>query len=278
MNSFAQNLTEARQAAGLTQAELADAIHVARNTISGWEHGRSVPGVEVIRQLSGVLHRDLLQGITLPQQLPGNAGDDADTEAPEDGKDGRASGQAAAFPEVNSAAQTNSRLLVWKILVPVLLLAAVVIAAIVFPKSAPNGGNREYRDAQGVVYRTEDYAAVKPRQEGRPYFSVSRRLDTNESVQKYTFLFTEDQGFPAAVQRVDYVYFKGDHTAEKSTMTAKQLAEQGELTDIPAYGTFDFVGGFPVKTSITGVGIELYVSDEKGDMLSFTSYQKIGND
>ena len=38
-----------------------------------------------------------------------------------------------------------------------------------------------------------------------------------------------------------------------------------------------FVGGFPVNTSITGVGIELYVSDEKGDMLSFTGYQKIGN-
>ena len=61
-------------------------------------------------------------------------------------------------------------------------------------------------------------------------------------------------------------------------MSAKQLAEQGELTDIPARGTFDFAGGFPVEAKIAGVGIELFVQDESGNILSFTGYQKIGND
>ena len=276
MNSFAQNLTEARQAAGLTQAELADAIHVARNTISGWEHGRSIPGVEVIRKINAVLNCDLLQGVSPEDPLSESADAETNKEDTDNEKDVGSSDQVPASPAKNSIAKTNSKLLLWKILIPVLLLAAVIIAAIVYPKQ--NSRNREYRDPQGVVYRIEDYAAVKPRQEGKPYFSVTRRLDTNDSLQMYTFVFTEEQGFPATIQRVDYVYFKEDRTTVKSTMTAKQLAEQGEQIDLPAYGTFDFVGGFPARNSIVGVGIELFVQDENGNVLSFPGYQKIGND
>ena len=92
MNSFAQSLTQARQAAGLTQAELAEAIHVARNTISGWEHGRSVPGVEVIRKINAVLNCDLLQGVSPEDPLSESADAETNKEDTDNEKDIGSSG------------------------------------------------------------------------------------------------------------------------------------------------------------------------------------------
>ncbi len=273
MKSFAECLTEARQAAGMTQAELADALHVARNTISGWEHGRSTPGIEVIRQINSILNCDLLKDAAF-DQLPENAEGSVHTEPSDTADSGETAETAVPSPAASETTQTVRKLALWKILVPIVLLAAVVTATILLTRG-PGSGKGEYRDPQGVVYRPEDYAAVKPRQEGKPYISIARRLDNNESLQMYTFIFTEDQGFPVKVQKLDYIYFKDDYSIMAATMTAKQLADQGEPVDLPPHGTFDFVGGFPANNRFVGVGIELYVQDESGEVLSFTSYQEL---
>ena len=49
MPNFADQLTAARKAAGMTQEQLADAVHVARNTISSWERGRTQPDLDTLR-------------------------------------------------------------------------------------------------------------------------------------------------------------------------------------------------------------------------------------
>ena len=49
MSSFADQLTTARKAAGMTQEQLADMVHVARNTISSWERGRTQPDLDTLR-------------------------------------------------------------------------------------------------------------------------------------------------------------------------------------------------------------------------------------
>ncbi|MBQ1436329.1 MAG: helix-turn-helix domain-containing protein [Ruminococcus sp.] len=67
MPNFADQLTAARKAAGMTQEQLADAVHVARNTISSWEHGRTQPDLDTLRLLGQVLHFDFVNGETAPQ-------------------------------------------------------------------------------------------------------------------------------------------------------------------------------------------------------------------
>ena len=51
MPTFAEQLTAARKAAGMTQEEQAEAIHVARNTISNWECGQRRPDLVLISEL-----------------------------------------------------------------------------------------------------------------------------------------------------------------------------------------------------------------------------------
>ncbi len=62
MASFSEQLSAARKAAGMTQEELSAAVHVARNTISNWEHGRTQPDLDTMRLLGQVLHVDFLNG------------------------------------------------------------------------------------------------------------------------------------------------------------------------------------------------------------------------
>lgn len=60
--SFAEQLVAARTAAGLTQAQLAEALHMSRQGISHWETGRALPDAETLRQLSQVLQFDFITG------------------------------------------------------------------------------------------------------------------------------------------------------------------------------------------------------------------------
>lgn len=54
MNRFSQNLRRVRCQAGLTQQQLADRLHVTRQSISSWELGRTEPDFETAGRLAEI--------------------------------------------------------------------------------------------------------------------------------------------------------------------------------------------------------------------------------
>lgn len=58
--TFAQQLTAARKAAGMTQEQLGEKMHMSRQGISHWETGRSLPDAETLKQLSQILNYDFI--------------------------------------------------------------------------------------------------------------------------------------------------------------------------------------------------------------------------
>ena len=52
---FSENLKAIRKAKGYTQEELAIKIHVARQTVSKWEKGLSVPDADLLTKIADVL-------------------------------------------------------------------------------------------------------------------------------------------------------------------------------------------------------------------------------
>lgn len=56
---FSENLKNYRKAKGYTQEELAERIHVVRQTVSKWEMGLSVPDVELLQRLAEALDVDV---------------------------------------------------------------------------------------------------------------------------------------------------------------------------------------------------------------------------
>lgn len=58
MDRFTQNLRRARKAAGLTQHQLADRLHVTRQSVSSWELGRTEPDLQTLTELAEVFGTD----------------------------------------------------------------------------------------------------------------------------------------------------------------------------------------------------------------------------
>ena len=54
MNLFSQNLRRVRCQAGLTQQQLADRLHVTRQSVSSWELGRTEPDFETAGRLAEI--------------------------------------------------------------------------------------------------------------------------------------------------------------------------------------------------------------------------------
>ena len=70
----AKNISELRQAKGLTQLELAEKLNYSDKAVSKWERGESTPDVTTLVQLAeqfGITVNDLLVD---PDALPGNPG------------------------------------------------------------------------------------------------------------------------------------------------------------------------------------------------------------
>lgn len=70
MQTFGEQLAAARRAKGMTQEALSQAADVARNTISSWERGRTVPDIDTVRKLSDILGCDLTQQIGAADAAP----------------------------------------------------------------------------------------------------------------------------------------------------------------------------------------------------------------
>ena len=73
MSAVSKNLKRIRQAKGMTQDQLADALHVTRQAVSSWETGRSEPDIETLLALAEALGTnadELIYGPKAPQYAP----------------------------------------------------------------------------------------------------------------------------------------------------------------------------------------------------------------
>lgn len=70
MSAFCEQLSNARKAAGMTQEQLAAAVHVTRTTISSWERGRTSPAPDTLRSLSLALRYDFMNDRPMPDGEP----------------------------------------------------------------------------------------------------------------------------------------------------------------------------------------------------------------
>ena len=69
---LSENLQTLRKAKGLSQEELAEQLHVVRQTVSKWEKGLSVPDADLLIRLSEVLETPvsaLLGETVVPEEL-----------------------------------------------------------------------------------------------------------------------------------------------------------------------------------------------------------------
>ena len=58
MNEIAANIRSLRREKGWSQEQLAQALHVTRQTVSAWERGLSLPGLDTLGEIARVLEAE----------------------------------------------------------------------------------------------------------------------------------------------------------------------------------------------------------------------------
>ena len=226
MPNFADQLTAARKAAGMTQEQLADAVHVARNTISSWEHGRTQPDLDTLRLLGQTLHYDFMNGETAPQ---------AEAEKP-----------AEAAPAKKLFTRKN-------IIIAAAALAAVVliVCLLVVPKLSEKP--KVYKGDGGKEYLIADYKAVTPNEAGKAYLSITTTLEKEPTsyggAYMYSFMMKEENTALRDAFDAQITAMKEDGTLQKLIDEhIIKVAETGE----PVAIAFEQFEGNPIKVAVTG--------------------------
>ena len=262
MASFAEQLTAARKAAGMTQEELAEVVHVARNTISNWERGQRQPDLETLRLLEQALHTDFLHA-----GEPGAAAEEAAEEAAEK--------EADAVPAPGAAGKKTRRNLLLAV-----ALAAVLLAACFLLLPALRGKPAvSTPDANGRRYAVADYDKTTPNEAGKAYLTIERSLTVRPGDGKdyyaINFSVREDNGIAFTIDRLECVIFFTDH-ADVRVFSHNELAGFGYEPDMPAYGFLSIDNGFPTdQQGLQGMSLKIMGTDANGAALTFTSYQPI---
>ena len=255
LSNFAEQLSAARKAAGMTQEQLADTVHVARNTVSSWERGRTQPDLETLRLLGQALHYDFMNGEAAPQ---------AETEKP-----------AEAAPSKKPFTKRN-------IIIGAAALAAVIliVCLLVIPKQS--GKPAEYQDGNGKVYTAADYQAVTPNQAGKAYLSITTTLEKqptgNGGQFMYSFLMKEENGIGFTIERMEHInFFYSTNTISMDAFTADDIRAWGDDPEIKPYGVYRMDCGVNAKTpsgtpNAIGAAFQVWGTDANGEQLTFTAY------
>ena len=252
MATFAEQLAAARKAAGMTQEELSDAVHVARNTISNWERGQRQPDLGTLRLLGQVLHTDFLSG------------DEAKNEA-----------TAGAGAAVGQKAKRGKTKLLAVILAIAVVLAAGVALWFTLGNKKPSSYQPAAKLADEAGQLTIEFFRKPVRQTGgMPYltFSYDSAIETDDGqdVWFYTFRFRETNGYPFKINSA-VVYSFPPNDSFTDAFSPQRLAEYGMASEIPAYGEWSEEGGLPVQP-YRGVAIILYGEDGHGTEMEFHGY------
>ena len=230
-------------------------MHVARNTISSWEHGRTQPDLDTLRLLGQTLHYDFMNGETAPQ---------AETEKP-----------AETAPAKKLFTTRN-------IIIAAAALAVVVliVCLLVIPKRSNKPA--EYKDGNGQIYAAADYQAVTPNEPGKAYLSITTTLQkqptSNGGQFMYSFMMKEENGIGFTIERMEHInFFYSTNTISMDSFTADDVRSWGDDPEIKPYGVYRMDCGVNAKTpsgtpNAIGAAFQVWGMDEKGNQLTFTAY------
>ncbi|MBR2925075.1 MAG: helix-turn-helix transcriptional regulator [Clostridia bacterium] len=246
MNELGQRIRQARMERGWTQAQLADELHVTRQTISNWENGRSIPDYGMLSQLTKLLALDT--GFPLP--------DAAQPEAEP--------GQAEPQPPEDT--QPERRIirppwLVWAAAGLALLLCVLLAVHWLVPNARS-------------PYTIEWFSQVQTPEPGcaavRTYSLESpakARQNRPEATPMYQFpiFMKEENGVGCTIHEIVLVYFKGNRVLYIDSLAQDDFEDNSLGTPYIAANEYRRMGRSWFAGPETGIGFWIRGIDDNGN-------------
>ena len=196
MSSFAENLLAARKASGMTQDELANVLHVARNTISTWEHGQRQPDLDTIRQLGEVLKYDFLNGKPLGQESKPVAADTVQS--------AEEHVNTVDTPSVANPAPKNKKTLLYCLIAAIVVVLGIALFVTLGPKPAAVIDVHPLESPVLMMQNTDMFEG-----DGRGWM--------------YTFVFENVSDVPFTPELAIVTHYAGDNIDSKLEMNYEQM-------------------------------------------------------
>ncbi len=266
MATFAEQLTEARKAAGMTQEELANAVHVTRTTISSWERGRTRPDVDTLRLISKALQWDFIAGEAEVQE---NAADPG-VNTPDTSDELRAVRKKWLIPSVIAAAILLTACFFLFILPLLKQQPAGVPARNLPPAAAVNLSDMLPEEPE--VFTIDWFRGGNIRAKDEPWLDVQTQVLVNSDNQtepfwRYILTFEEVTGHTFHFDQLDWFCF---WTPDRYNYRSFSAASGAVWADDNG-GNWEFIGGDPVQ-DMEGYGFIIYGHDDAGNKMSFRTY------
>ena len=267
MAGFSEQLIAARKAAGMTQEELASAVHVTRTTISSWERGRTRPDVESLQLLSQSLHWDFLANKSTVTETTAAHAEEAAT-----------SGMGAAAPSAEKKRRNK-----WTIAAVCGAVVLLVTCFLLFilptlnakPVNLPPAGALNPSDLhpeEPEVFTPEWFQGGNLRGKREPWLDIKTQVLVNTDNQtepfwRYYLTFEEVAGYRFHFDQLDWFAFwaldKCEHRSFKAASGAVYEDDNGKY--------WEFIGGNPVQDMV-GYGFIIYGHDDAGNKMSFRTF------
>lgn len=252
--TLGSGLKEARRKSGLTQAQVAEALFVTRQTVSNWENDRSEPDLEMLRRLVELLAWDLEEAIGQEKK-----------EEPEEINDMDAPAEVVQ-------PQPEPRRMRWGLyLSAALLCLSLIVGAVGLAREWQPDYSPEWF-AQSVALM-EDQSLVE--MYVRPDQTPEENLVRNGVCSwKFALVLREEGGVGVQVEELRAVYFFEGGMHHIVTYDKETLARKWQSSHMDRYGMLRYVMAHEhdAALQLKGVGIHVLATDDKNNALEFREY------
>ncbi|MGN0972881.1 MAG: helix-turn-helix transcriptional regulator [Aristaeellaceae bacterium] len=264
MNDLGQKIRQTRRDRGLTQEQLAETLHVSRQTISHWENGRTLPDYLLLCELAKILETDV---VAFLQELPA----------------GQEAAAAEALPvepaeEPRPDPAPGRRLSLRRMLLIAAALVALLagVGAVVCLRTP----------AEPSIYTAAWFMEQPPAAENTAFLHTycpespirarQRRPDATPMYQ-FSIYIREENGVGCTMDSVTMVYFCGDRVQVVDVLAQEDFINLGLVTPYLAGNHMRRINmGMPAGED-TGIGIHITATDDNGNTLESRCYLPLEN-
>lgn len=263
MNDLGQKIRQARRVKGLTQEQLADAMHVSRQTISHWENNRTLPDYLLLCELAKTLETDV---VAFLQELP--AGPEAEeAEAAE-----ALPAEAAEETALPDPAPVKRRLSLRQLLLiaAALLVLLVGTGTVVCLRSQPEPSGYTAAWFMEQPPAAENAAFLHTYCLESPIQARQRRPDATPMYQFSIYIREKSVG--CTMDSITLVYFCGDRVLLVDALAQEDFINLGLVTPYLAGNHMRRISmGMPAGED-TGIGIHITGTDDNGNPMESRCY------
>ena len=264
MNDLGQKIRQARRVKGLTQEQLADAMHVSRQTISHWENNRTLPDYLLLCELAKTLETDV---VAFLQELPaGPEAEEAEAAEALPAEDAEETALPAPGP-VKRRPSLRQLLLIAATLLVLLVGTGTVVCLRTQPESS--------------IYTAAWFMEQPPAAENAAFLHTyylespiqarQRRPDATPMYQ-FSIYIREENGVGCTMDSITLVYFCGDRVLLVDALAQEDFINLGLVTPYLAGNHMRRINmGMPAGED-TGIGIHITGTDDNGNPIESRCY------